>query len=240
MKYAKQDDNRYRVRFMRSTEKLMDELTVSQFIAYLEENAELESDEEYEYLSGEVVKCRAYDLKEDNSNLHKEFLVTEDGRVFYWLSLNTKIELVDREEKVMDRAESNKRAKMVIVYSYIMRGFATKEEVAEEIDELLKTEEDPYRTLRGNIIDWIYTSLSVSEQEQVWEQIEKYKRYIYTKEELQEMSKRYQVYLKAGTVKQDFIEFETEAEAESFCKENGWSWIDGNEFEWDLDYEEVV
>ena len=43
------------------------------------------------------VKCRAYDLTEENSKLHKEFLVTEDGRVFYWRTLLDKIELVDDE-----------------------------------------------------------------------------------------------------------------------------------------------
>lgn len=98
MKYYKEDDNRYRVNFMVATEELMDRLTVKEFISYLEENAELE-DEDYEYISGKVVKCKAYDLKEADSKLHKEFLVTEDGRVFYWLSLNQKIELVDREEE---------------------------------------------------------------------------------------------------------------------------------------------
>lgn len=99
MKYRKEDDNRYRVRFMRSTEELMDALTVKEFISYLEENAELEDDADYEYIDGEVVKCKAYDLKEADSNLHKEFLVTENGRLFYWLSLLQKVELVDCEEK---------------------------------------------------------------------------------------------------------------------------------------------
>ena len=62
MKYYKEDDNRYRVNFMVATEELMDRLTVKEFISYLEENAELEDDEDYEYISGKVVKCRAYDL----------------------------------------------------------------------------------------------------------------------------------------------------------------------------------
>lgn len=99
MKYRNENDNRYRVNFMRSTEELMDQLTVKDFISYLEENAEFE-DETYEYIDGKTVKCKAYDFKEENSNLHKEFLITEDGRVFYWRSLLSKIELVDREEKV--------------------------------------------------------------------------------------------------------------------------------------------
>lgn len=96
MKYRNSSDNRYRVNFMVATEELMDALTVEQFISYLEENAEFE-EEDYEYIDGKVVNCKAYDLKEENSNLHKEFLITEDGRVFYWLAVNKKIELVDDE-----------------------------------------------------------------------------------------------------------------------------------------------
>lgn len=78
MKYKNSDDNRYRVQFMRSTEELMDQLTVKEFISYLEENAEFE-DYTVEYIDKKCVKCRAYDLTEENSKLHKEFLVTEDA-----------------------------------------------------------------------------------------------------------------------------------------------------------------
>lgn len=99
MRYKNSDDNRYRVQFMVATEKLMDQLTVKEFISYLEENAEFE-DYTVEYIDNKCVNCRAYDLKEADSNLHKEFLVTEDGRVFYWRSLNCKVELVDREEEM--------------------------------------------------------------------------------------------------------------------------------------------
>lgn len=98
MRYKEDNDNRYRVNFMRATEELMDALTVESFISYLEENAEFE-DYTVEYIDGKCVKCRAYDLTEENSKLHKEFLVTEDGRVFYWRSLIRKIELVDTEEE---------------------------------------------------------------------------------------------------------------------------------------------
>ena len=96
MRYKNSDDNRYRVNFMRATEELMDAITVESFISYLEENAEFE-DYTVEYIDGKCVKCRAYDLTEENSKLHKEFLVTEDGRVFYWRTLLDKIELVDDE-----------------------------------------------------------------------------------------------------------------------------------------------
>lgn len=96
MRYKEDNNNRYRVNFMRATEELMDALTVESFISYLEENAEFE-DYTVEYIDGKCVKCRAYDLTEENSKLHKEFLVTEDGRVFYWRTLLDKIELVDDE-----------------------------------------------------------------------------------------------------------------------------------------------
>lgn len=96
MRYKEDNDNRYRVNFMRATEELMDAVTVESFISYLEENAEFEG-YTVEYIDGKCVKCRAYDLKEENSKLHKEFLVTEDGRVFYWRTLLDKIELVDDE-----------------------------------------------------------------------------------------------------------------------------------------------
>ena len=96
MRYKEDNDNRYRVNFMRAAEELMDALTVESFISYLEENAEFE-DNTVEYIDGKCVKCRAYDLTEENSKLHKEFLVTEDGRVFYWRTLLDKIELVDDE-----------------------------------------------------------------------------------------------------------------------------------------------
>ena len=51
MKYKNSDDNRYRVQFMRSTEELMDKLTVREFIAYLEEKAEGDEYTE-EYIDG--------------------------------------------------------------------------------------------------------------------------------------------------------------------------------------------
>jgi hypothetical protein len=97
MKYKNSNDNRYRVDFMIATEDLMDQLTVKEFISYLEKHAEFE-DYDTEYIDKEYVSCRVYDLTEKNSKLHKEFLVTEDGRVFYWRSLLQKIELVDQQE----------------------------------------------------------------------------------------------------------------------------------------------
>lgn len=125
MRYKNSDDNRYRVQFMRSTEELMDQLTVKEFISYLEENAEFE-DYTVEYMDKKCVKCRAYDLTEENSKLHKEFLVTEDGRVFYWRSLIRKIELVDAEEEKQEVQE------MVVDFREVKE---VAKEVAKELTE---------------------------------------------------------------------------------------------------------
>lgn len=127
MRYKEDNNNRYRVNFMRATEELMDALTVESFISYLEENAEFE-DYTVEYSDGKCVKCRAYDLTEENSKLHKEFLVTEDGRVFYWRTLLDKIELVDTEEEKQEVQE------MVV-------DFREAKEVAKEVAKEL-TEKD--------------------------------------------------------------------------------------------------
>lgn len=127
MRYKEDNNNRYRGNFMRATEELMDALTVESFISYLEENAEFE-DYTVEYIDGKCVKCRAYDLTEENSKLHKEFLVTEDGRVFYWRTLLDKIELVDTEEEKQEVQE------MVV-------DFREAKEVAKEVAKEL-TEKD--------------------------------------------------------------------------------------------------
>ena len=115
MKYKNSDDNRYRVQFMRSTEELMDQLTVKEFISYLKENAKFE-DYTVEYIDKKCVKCRAYDLTEENSKLHKEFLVTEDGRVFYWRSLISRIELVDDEPIPKKTLKDRTNEDLVIEY----------------------------------------------------------------------------------------------------------------------------
>lgn len=64
MRYKNSDDNRYRVQFMRSTEELMDQLTVKEFISYLEENAEFE-DYTVEYIDKEAKCTNTAELQEE-------------------------------------------------------------------------------------------------------------------------------------------------------------------------------
>ena len=60
-------------------------------------------------------------------------------------------------------------------------------------------------------------------------------------EELYSIREKYfKIILKSpGDIRKELTSFGTEEEAESFCKENGWEWIDENGFVWDMDYEEV-
>ena len=74
MRYKNSDDNRYRVQFMRSTEELMDQLTVKEFISYLEENAEFEQRSFYLLLcmTGRTQEATEYrekiEKQEDNTD----------------------------------------------------------------------------------------------------------------------------------------------------------------------------
>ena len=96
MRFKNDNDNRYRVNFMRATEELINKMTVTEFIEYLKNNAILEEENYSEYIDGKVIRCKACELKETDK-LCKEFLITEDSRLFYWLTPLKKIELVDNE-----------------------------------------------------------------------------------------------------------------------------------------------
>lgn len=82
-------------RFTRNLENVISELTVAEFIDYLEENAKLvDTDETVEH--GKVVETKLYRLQETDK-LVKEFTVTDDSRVFLEISVNESVELVDKE-----------------------------------------------------------------------------------------------------------------------------------------------
>lgn len=98
MRFAEMTTKITWTRFMRDTEEIMKQMTVEQFIKYLEENARHLTEED------EEVGGRYFILQE-TSQLKKEFIVTEEGRVFWWVSPNLKAELLDdeiQEEKEPD------------------------------------------------------------------------------------------------------------------------------------------
>lgn len=94
MIFKNSNHNRYRSSFMRSTEALIDRLTVKEFILYLRENGYFEG-KTVEPLDERWISCDAYCIIENGSSMKKEFLISEDGRVFYWPSLVHWVELID-------------------------------------------------------------------------------------------------------------------------------------------------
>lgn len=110
MRFKNDDDNRYRVNFTRATEAHIDKMTVAEFIEYLENNAEREDESTPIYIDGKTIWCKDYVLKE-TYKLRKEFLVSEDGsRLFYWISVIKRAELVDdsTEAAADNEREENK------------------------------------------------------------------------------------------------------------------------------------
>lgn len=79
MEYKNVQDNRYRTSFMRSTEALMDKLTVKEFIAYLEKNAE-QGESTCEYVDGTVTDLKHTSWKKNAAIYARNSLrrLTED------------------------------------------------------------------------------------------------------------------------------------------------------------------
>ena len=98
MKFKNNDDSRYFTRFLRDTEKKIKDMTCIEFITYLNENA-VDIDTDFIYIDDERVKCTVYVIREGQSRIEKEFVVTEDNRVFYYRTLNAKHELVDDKKQ---------------------------------------------------------------------------------------------------------------------------------------------
>lgn len=49
---------------------------------------------------------------------------------------------------------------------------------------------------------------------------------------------KYKVQISTGWIRKDYVTGLTEEEAIEICQNNGWSYLDENEFEWSMDYVE--
>lgn len=94
MKFKNVDDSKYFVRFMRVTEEKIKSMTCAEFILYLIDNA-IDTDTDFICVDGKQERCVVYTIREEQSTAQKDFIVTEDNRLFYYRSLNAKHELVD-------------------------------------------------------------------------------------------------------------------------------------------------
>lgn len=187
MKYRREEDNRYRSHFMRATEQLMDKLLVDEFCFYLKTNAEFE-DYDFIRVDGKQVRVSVYDLQEEGSTLHKSFAVTEDGRVFFLVSLNYRAELVDREKKSASKANEKcctigkmgctRRIEFMFKVMKCMKGYADKADVKEEYDFLLIKHngniEQAQKEMLNNIQDWLRWNFSETDPQCViWDRLHK-------------------------------------------------------------------
>ncbi len=94
MKFKNNDDSKYFVRFMRATEQKIKESTRKDFITYLKADA-IVTETDFICIDDKSVECTIYVIREEESTMEKEFIVTEDNRVFYYRTLNAIHELID-------------------------------------------------------------------------------------------------------------------------------------------------
>lgn len=97
MKFKNVDDSKYFVRFMRATEEKIKSMDCAEFILYLRDNA-VDMDIDFICIDGKKQQCVVYTIREEQSTNEKDFIVTEDNRVFYYRSLNARHELVDSKK----------------------------------------------------------------------------------------------------------------------------------------------
>lgn len=130
MKFKNVDDSKYFVRFMRVTEEKIKTMTCAEFISYLMHNA-IDVDTDFICVDGKQEKCVVYTIREEQSTIQKDFIVTENSRVFYYRSLNAKHELVDNEkneeainEKYKEEYERLKYDLSIGLYNKSLMAFA--------------------------------------------------------------------------------------------------------------------
>lgn len=105
---ARLAEGRY-IKMRKATEDMILKSTKAEFIQFILENAVVEEDEdekamfipsgEHEFVSGKTYEMQGEEFKGD------EFIITEDGRVFFALSLNTNWEVVDDPKEDTPKTE---------------------------------------------------------------------------------------------------------------------------------------
>ena len=103
MKFKNVDDAIYFLRFSTGTEKLLKDISCSDFIKYLKKNA-IGTSVNFVCIDYKYFECIEYTIREEESLRLRDFRVTYDGRVFYHRYLGADHELVDskKDEKTMN------------------------------------------------------------------------------------------------------------------------------------------
>lgn len=103
MKFKNVDDAIYFLRFNTGTEKLLKDISCTDFIKYLKENA-IGTSVNLIRIDDKYFECTEYTIIEEESLRLRDFRVTYDNRVFYHRYLGADHELVDskKDEKTMN------------------------------------------------------------------------------------------------------------------------------------------
>lgn len=84
------------------TEEAIKSMSLAQLRGFILDNAEVEEDEGEEshlMVDGRFIWGKTYEMTAEGF-WHDEFFISDDGRVFYLISLNRRVEIVDEEEHV--------------------------------------------------------------------------------------------------------------------------------------------
>jgi hypothetical protein len=93
MKFKNVDEAKCFVRFSSGTEKIIRDMTCTEFIKYLKVKA-LVIQASFICIDDEQVKCIVYRIRDEQCLNLINFIVTNDNRVFYHKPLNENYELV--------------------------------------------------------------------------------------------------------------------------------------------------
>lgn len=95
MKFKRSEDNKYRAQFTKELNKLMDKLTIKEFVYYLTDHAALTFTDGQGYINNEPARFKVFLLADPDISSIKDFVFTEDGKLYYCTENNGLNQLVD-------------------------------------------------------------------------------------------------------------------------------------------------
>ena len=95
MKFKRSEDNKYRVQFTKELNKLMDKLTIKEFVYYLIDHAALTFTDCQGCINNEPSRFKVFLLADPDISLIKDFVFTEDGKLYYCTENNELNQFVD-------------------------------------------------------------------------------------------------------------------------------------------------
>lgn len=95
MKFKRSEDNKSRVQFTKELNKLMDKFTIKEFVYYLTDHAALTFTDGQGYINNEPARFKVFLLADPDIGSIKDFVFTEDGKLYYCTENNGLNQLVN-------------------------------------------------------------------------------------------------------------------------------------------------